>query len=58
MNYLSLELAERVVLRGEPFAVAPEAMREVERCYHFLEQFHKDKVIFFTFNFSSFIAYF
>jgi histidine ammonia-lyase len=46
MNYLSLEQVERVVLQGEPFAVAPEAMREVERCYRFLEQFHKDKVIY------------
>ena len=46
MNYLSLEQVRRVVLQGEPFVVAPEAMREVERCYRFLEQFHQDKVIY------------
>ena len=46
MNYLSLEQVRRVVLQGEPFVVAPEAMQEVERCYRFLDQFHKDKVIY------------
>ena len=46
MNYLSLEQVRRVVLQGEAFVVAPEAMQEVERCYRFLDRFHKDKVIY------------
>ena len=46
MNYLTLEQAEAIVFSGEKMTVPAEAMAQVERCYHFLEQFHKDKVIY------------
>ena len=46
MNYLTLKQAEAIVFSGEKMMVDPEAMARVERCYHFLEQFHRDKVIY------------
>ena len=46
MNFLTLQQAEEVVFHGQPLNLDPAAMAEVERCYKFLEQFHKDKVIY------------
>ena len=46
MNFLTLHQAEDVVFHGKPLTLDPAAMAEVERCYKFLEQFHKDKVIY------------
>ena len=46
MNFLTLQQAEEVVFHGKPLNLDPAAMAEVERCYKFLEQFHKDKVIY------------
>lgn len=46
MNYFDLETVKRVVFGGEKLVVDPKAIQEVERCYHFLEGFHKDKVIY------------
>ena len=46
MNFLTLQQAEEVVFHGKPLNLDPSAMAEVERCYKFLEQFHKDKVIY------------
>ena len=46
MKYFSTELVRRIVFGGEKIVLPPEAMREVERCYRFLEEFHKDKVIY------------
>ena len=46
MNYLSYKDVEDIVFHGKEFVVDPAAMAEVERCYRFLEQFHKDKVIY------------
>ena len=46
MDYLSLEQAEKVVFFGEKLEIDKKALAEVERSYRFLEQFHKDKVIY------------
>ena len=46
MNFLTLQQAEEVVFHGQPLKLNPAALAEVERCYKFLEQFHKDKVIY------------
>ena len=46
MDYLSLEQAEKVVFFGEKLEIDEKALAQVERCYRFLEQFHKDKVIY------------
>ena len=46
MDYLSLEQAEKVVFFGEKLEIDEKALAEVERSYRFLEQFHKDKVIY------------
>ena len=46
MNYITLKQAEDVVFFGKELKIDPAAMQEVERCYKFLEQFHKDKVIY------------
>ena len=35
-----------MVFHGKPLEIPREAMEEVERCYHFLEGFHQDKVIY------------
>ena len=41
MNYLSLEQAEKVVFFGEKLKIDDKAIAQVERCFRFLEQFHK-----------------
>ena len=46
MKYFSTEQVRRVVFGGEKLVVPQEALQEVERCYHFLEGFHSDKVIY------------
>ena len=46
MKYLTLDNVLRIVFGGEKLEIDPKAMEEVERCYKFLEQFHKDKVIY------------
>lgn len=46
MDYLSLEQVEKVVFFGEKLEIDDKALAEVERSYRFLEQFHKDKVIY------------
>jgi len=46
MNYLTYKQVEDIVFHDKEFTVDPEAMAQVERCYQFLEQFHKDKVIY------------
>ena len=46
MKYLDLEQVKRVVFWGEKLVLDPESIREVQRCYDFLESFHKDKVIY------------
>ena len=46
MKYFSTDYVRRVVFGGEKLQLPEEAMKEVERCYRFLEEFHKDKVIY------------
>ena len=46
MKYFSTEYVRRVVFGGEKLVLPEKAMQEVERCYRFLEEFHKDKVIY------------
>ncbi|MBQ1913482.1 MAG: aromatic amino acid lyase [Bacteroidales bacterium] len=46
MNYLTIQEVLDVVFHGKPLEIPREAMEEVERCYHFLEGFHQDKVIY------------
>ncbi len=46
MNYLTLDQTEKVVFSGEKLVIDRKAMEEVEKCYRFLEKFHKDKVIY------------
>ena len=46
MKYFSTDDVRRVVFGGEKLQLPEEAMKEVERCYRFLEEFHKDKVIY------------
>ncbi len=46
MKYISLEEARRVVFGGEKLVIDPKAIEEVQRCYDFLERFHKNKVIY------------
>ena len=46
MKYLDLETVKRVVFGGEKLVLDPKSIEEVERCYRFLQDFHKDKVIY------------
>ena len=46
MKYFSTEYVRRVVFGGEKLILPEKAMQEVERCYRFLKEFHKDKVIY------------
>ena len=46
MKYLTLDKVLRIVFYGEKLEIDPKAMEEVERCYNFLQRFHKDKVIY------------
>ena len=46
MNYLTLQEALDVVFHGKPLEIPQQAMDEVDRCYRFLEEFHRDKVIY------------
>ena len=46
MKYLTIQEAFDVVFHGKPLEIPQQAMEEVERCYHFLEGFHRDKVIY------------
>ena len=46
MNYLTLQEALDVVFHGKPLEIPQQAMDEVDRCYRFLEGFHRDKVIY------------
>ena len=46
MNRLNLHEAKEVILHGKPLTLSPEALSRVERCYQFLDQFHKEKVIY------------
>ena len=46
MHYLTYKQVEDIVFHGKEFTVDPAAMEQVERCYQFLKEFHKDKVIY------------
>ena len=46
MKYFSTDYVRRVVFGGEKLVLPEKAMQEVERCYRFLKEFHKDKVIY------------
>ena len=46
MIYLTYKEVEDIVFHGKQLKLDPAALAEVERCYRFLEQFHKDKVIY------------
>ena len=46
MNHLNLQEAKEVILHGKTLTLSPEALSRVKRCYQFLEQFHKEKVIY------------
>ncbi|MBQ9411431.1 MAG: aromatic amino acid lyase [Bacteroidales bacterium] len=46
MKYFSIDSVYKVVFEGKELVIDPKALREVERCYEFLRQFHKDKVIY------------
>ena len=43
---MSLQEVEDIVFRGKTLQIDAKAMKEVERCYRFLEDFHKNKVIY------------
>ena len=43
---MNLQEAKEVILHGKALTLSPEALSEVERCYQFLDQFHKEKVIY------------
>ncbi|MBQ4376776.1 MAG: aromatic amino acid lyase [Bacteroidales bacterium] len=45
-EYLSFHDIEQVLFDGKDFAVAPQAMQDVEHCYNFLKDFAADKVIY------------
>lgn len=46
MKHLTFEQAERVIFNNEKLVLDSGALEEVERCYRFLDRFHKDKVIY------------
>ena len=46
MNYFTVDQVREVVFGGKRLEIAPEAFAEMERCYAFLRDFHKDKVIY------------
>ncbi len=46
MNHLNLQQARDIIFHGQKLNIGPEALSRVQHCFHFLEQFHKDKVIY------------
>ncbi|MBQ0122998.1 MAG: aromatic amino acid lyase [Bacteroidales bacterium] len=46
MNYISFEKAENIVFKSEKIDITSLPLDEVEKCYEFLEEFSKDKVIY------------
>ena len=46
MKYITLEQARGILFEGEPLRLSDEALATVRRSYEFLEQFHRDKIIY------------
>ena len=46
MYTLTVDTLDRILFDNHPFSVPPQVLADVERCYHFLEEFSADKVIY------------
>ena len=46
MSYLTIKQAIEVIYVGKKLELDPEDLKRVEECYHFLEKFSADKVIY------------
>ena len=46
MYTLTVDILDRILFDNHPFSVPPQVLEDVERCYHFLEEFSADKVIY------------
>ena len=46
MYTLTVDTLDRILFDNHSFSVPPQVLADVERCYHFLEEFSADKVIY------------